>query len=377
MLKENFFIEATDEIVELYNQYTDSIIKKMAYEIKALGKLDNIERQAKMVLSANGVYDDMVAKLSKLTRYSKKEIESLLKKTGVTTLSYDDKIYRKAGFEPAPINQSPTMLQILASNAKLTNYHLENLVRTSALATSENFYNVLNNAEMQVATGALDYDRAIAQAIKQLAADGTIIKYPTGVSTQLENMVRRAVLTSVKSTANSLQETRADEFEAPYADTSAHSGARPTHAEWQGKRFCRYGSKEKGTGKYPNFYEDNFGKENKPVFQQLNDPNCRHSWYPVMDDEEPMAYTQERIDDMNNRIVVYNGKEYSYYEAEQRMRQMERNVRKYKREANALEIIGQDNSFEKAKAAKWENMIIDFAEKTDVARRKFNEKVFY
>ena len=144
MLKENFFVEATDEIVELYNQYTDSIIKKMAYEIKALGKLTDIERQAKLVMSANVVYDDMVSKLAKLTRYSKSDVKKILKSAGVKTLEYDDKIYKRAGYNPAPINQSPTMLQILSSSAMSTDYVLENLVRTSAVATSNNFYNIMN-----------------------------------------------------------------------------------------------------------------------------------------------------------------------------------------------------------------------------------------
>lgn len=378
MLKENFFAEATDEIVELYNQYTDSIIKKMAYEIKALGELSDIERQAKLVMSANVVYDDMVSKLAKLTRYSKSDINKILKNAGVTTLKYDDAIYKRAGYNPAPINQSPVMLQILSSSAMSTNYVLENLVRTSAIATSNNFYDVMNTAQFRVATGAVDYNTAIKDAIKQLATYGTIIEYPAGGKTQLDNMVRRAVLTSVKNVSNSLQETRADEFEAPFADTSAHSGARPTHAEWQGKRFCRYGSSRNGTGKYPNFYEDDFGEENKPVFEQLQDPNCRHSWYPVMSDDEPLAYNEEEIDNINSRTVIdHNGKEYTYYEAEQRLRSMERTVRKYKRQANALEIAGLDNSFELSKVEKWEKEIEKFTDKTGVARRIFNEEVFY
>lgn len=378
MLKESFFVDASDEIVELYNQYTDSIIKRMAYEIKALAKLDDIERQARLVMSANVIYDDMVTKLSKLTRYSKKNIESILKNAGVATLEYDDEIYKEAGFEPASIKQSPELIQIMNGIGRNTNLKLENLVKTSANATSNLFYDTLNQAHLQVATGALDYNSAIEQAIKKLATYGTIIEYPSGAKAQLDVMVRRAVLTSIKDVANQFQVSRAEEFDAPFADTSAHSGARPSHAEWQGQRFCLKGSKLKGTGKYLNFYEDPFGTENKPVFEQLKDPNCRHSWYPVMFDDEERAYTPKEIANLNStKVADHKGNVYTTYEAEQKLRQMERTIRKYKRQANALEIAGLDNSFEKAKIKKWNYEIYQFVNATKLQRRKFNEQVFY
>lgn len=378
MLSENFFVENTDKIVELYNQYTDSIIRKMAYEIKGLGELDDVGRQANLVLRANEVYDDMVAKLSKLTRYSKENIDKLLKNAGVETLKYDDEIYKKAGFNPAPISQSPELLQIMQGIALNTNEQLENLVRTSARATSNNFLNTLNQAQFEVLTGAKDYNMAIRDATKKLASYGTIIEYPSGVKAQLDVVVRRATLTSVKDVANNFQVTRAEEFQAPYADTDAHGGARPTHAEWQGQRFCLIGSKNDGTGKYLNFYTDNFGSEGRPVFEQLKDPNCRHSWYPVMFDDEELAYNPKEVAKLNSeKVVDHNGKTYTIYEAEQRLRQMERTVRKYKRQANALEIVGLDNSFEKAKIKKWNYEIYQFVKATKLQRRQFNEQVFY
>lgn len=378
MLKENFFISASDEIIELYNQYTDSIIKRMAYEIKQLGELDDIERKAKLVMSANTIYNDMIEKLATLTKYSKQDINTILKLAGVKTLEYDDKIYERAGLKPAPINQSPQLLQIMASVGRTTNFRLENLVRTSALSTSNFFYETLNEAFLHVSTGHLDYNTAIMDAILKLATYGTIIEYPTGWKNQLDTVVRRAVLTSIKDTANALQVSRAEEFDAPYADTSAHSGARPGHAEWQGKRFCLKGSKLKGTGKYLNFYEDNFGSENKPVFEQLQDPNCRHSWYPVMFDDEKRAYSAKEIQELNKAKVTDNdGNEYTIYEAEQKLRQMERTVRKYKRQVNALKIAGLDYKLKEAKVEKWDREILWFVRATGIQRREFNEQVFY
>ena len=376
MLSEKFFIECSDDIVEVYNQYTDSIIEKMAYEIKALGKLDNIERQARLAISAGAIYDDMIAKLAKLTQRSQSEIRKLLSKTATTSLEVDDQIYRNAGFDPAPIHQSPVMLQIMTAIASSTNQDLNNMVKTSARATSNMFMQTLNEAFMQTATGALDYNTAITSAIKKLATFGTVVDYPSGASSQLDVAVRRCVLSGVSNATNHLQLERANEFGALYADTSAHSGARPSHQEWQGMRF-RLSDAEGVNMDYPHFINDDFGTENKPVFEQLDDANCRHSWYPVMYDEEPLAYTKEYIDEINNKRVYYGGKEYTAFEAEQRVRQMERNVRRFRRQANALEIAGLDNSFEINKVRYWSGEIKSFCSVTGIQRRYVNERVYY
>lgn len=376
MLTEKFFINCSDDIVGIYNDFTDSVIERMAYEIKALGKLDNIEKQAKLVLSANGIYDDMVAKLAKLTNRSQKEIKKVLQNAGVETLKYDDEIYKRAGFNPAPINQSPLLLQIMSGIGASTNQNLYNLVKTSANATSNLFFDTLNTSLMEVATGARDYNSSIGNAIKKLATYGTIITYPSGAKAQLDTMVRRAVLTGVSDVANEIQMQRANEFGALYADTSAHAGARPTHSEWQGKRF-RLSDNAGVNMKYPHFLTEPFGKENKPVYEQLQDPNCRHSWYPVMFDEEPIAYNSEYINELNNQKVYYNGKEFTTFEAEQRLRQIERNIRKYKRQANALEINGLDNSFEINKVRQWQKEARSFVKQTGIQRRYINEKIYY
>jgi hypothetical protein len=225
------------------------------------------------------------------------------------------------------------------------------------------FRNTLDLAHLQVATGAVDYNTAIKQAIKTIATEGTIVKYANSKS-QLDVMVRRAVMSSISSLSNKMQSERAEQFNAPYADTSAHSGARPSHAVWQGRRFS-YGDR---SGKYPDF---------EPIKAQMEEPNCRHSWYPVMFDTDPIQYGGKELEKINDATVSYNGKQYTEFEAEQRLRSIETTIRKYKRQAGALEINGIDNSAELAKVKKWQREANSFTKETGIRRRPSNEQVYY
>ena len=97
-----------------------------------------------------------------------------------------------------------------------------------------------------------------------------------------------------------------------------------------------------------------------------------------MFDDEEKAYNEKEIAELNSQKVADNkGNVYTTYEAEQKLRSMERTVRKYRRQAEALKIVGMDNSFELAKAEKWELEIANFVKATRLQRRRFNEKVFY
>ena len=54
---------------------------------------------------------------------------------------------------------------------------------------------------MKVSTGAFSYDKAIADAIKEAAVQGTEVLYPSQHVDKLDVAVRRAVLTGVNQTA--------------------------------------------------------------------------------------------------------------------------------------------------------------------------------
>jgi len=125
------------------------------------------------------------------------------------------------------------------------------------------------------------------------------------------------------------------ELGAEYYETSAHAGARPTHAVWQGKVFKINGS----TAEYPNFYESTgYGK-----IDGLCGVNCRHSFYPFFPGISQPAYTKAELDRLNEAKYTVNGQKLTEYEVSQLMRKSERAIRATKRK-----IIGYQAAMEAA-----------------------------
>ena len=72
--------------------------------------------------------------------------------------------------------------------------------------------------------------------------------------------------------------------------------------------------------------------------------NCRHNFYGYLEGM-PRTWSDGELANIDPPPFKYGGKEYTYYEAGQRMRYMERQIRKTKREAVGYEAAGLDDDF--------------------------------
>lgn len=215
------------------------------------------------------------------------------------------------------------MQKILAANLRKTKEEINNLTLTTAVKTQSAYITACNKAMMKVQTGAFSYDKAIADAIKEAAVQGTEVLYPSGHVDKLDVAVRRAVLTGVNQSAAEMNLQYVKESGCDHVETTAHSGARPTHAVWQGKVFCVSGK----DSRYPPFYESTgYG-----TGAGLCGWNCRHNFHAFFPGISAPAYSQEMLDDYSARKYEYNGKKYTEYELSQMQRSQERKIRATKR----------------------------------------------
>lgn len=88
---------------------------------------------------------------------------------------------------------------------------------------------------MQVSSGAFSYQEAIKNAVKNVAENGATVLYPSGHTERIDVAVSRAVLTGVGQTCREIGIMNAEECGCDLMEISAHSGARPDHAKWQGQ----------------------------------------------------------------------------------------------------------------------------------------------
>lgn len=369
MLKPKYLEQLPDNMVELYSHAEMDILADMARRISTYDYfIPAAQWQYKKLIEMGNYHNSVVQTLSALTGKTTEEIRFLMQEAGQKALAFDDSIYRKAGLDPPPLSSSPALRDVLMTGVQKTNGLFENLTSTTANTSSKQFENALDQAYMQITSGAFDYNTAIRNTIKGLAEKGIAsIEYPTGRVAYIETAVRRATITGVNQTALKLQDARADEMGCDLVETSAHAGARPSHAAWQGKVFSRSGTHRK----YPDFVKST-GYGTGPG---LGGWYCRHSWFPFFEGLSSAAYDKEDLTEMNARNIDYNGDKLTEYEASQKQRHIERQIRKWKREYVGMEAAGQPTEEAAAKISQWQRTQKDFLEQTGLKRQGDREQI--
>lgn len=373
MLSADYLDRVSDDVVELYAAYEVSVLADIARRVSKMNYLTSTaEFQAQQAIESGIIFENVIKEIALLTGKSEEEIAIAFESSSLKSLRFDDAIYKSVGLSPVPLAQSASMIQILNANINKTNGNLLNLTRTTASASQQLFISSTSLAQMQVQSGAFTADQAIKMAVKNISKEGLRVDYGNGVTRPIESAVRSNVLTGVNQTAATLTEQRAKEMGAKYYETSAHIGARDggegylNHEGWQGKRFLIVGS----NSKYQNFVvATGYG-----LVGGLTGANCKHSFTGVPEGAPP-AYTKEMLKTLDKPDVKYNGKTYSYYEATQKQRYIERKIREWKLEARLMDTAKQDASFSNMKVKKWQKEAREFTKDTGVKRDFKREKI--
>lgn len=358
MLSPRYLEGLSDEIVEIYAQLEADVLQDMARRIARLGKVTEATKwQAQLLAETGALKKDVNRLLKKYDPAIQKEIKAIYNDALIKNARADNRIFTEAlGHGVSDINA-----QVMLASIKKTHSDLSRLTITTAYTTEQQFVQQANAAYMQVVTGAFDYDAAMKQACNNLARDGiTGVQYRNGqpVRLSIENAVRMNVITGVNQTASAMTMSNCEELGCDLVETTAHIGARPSHEDWQGQIFSISGSNKK----YRPFSVCGLGE-----IDGICGINCKHSYYPYFEGLEK-HYTQSDLDDMENVTVQYNGKTYSRYDAEEKLRYMERNVRKYKRQALTQEAAGLDSTQARLKLGEWQAKAADFTQKTKLER---------
>ncbi len=392
MLTPEYYDVLTDDLIRLYSDLDNAIIADITRRIlKTSDMTETAKWQAKQLQESGLLYDDILAEIAKRTDATENHVRTLFQDAGVESVKIDNQSYRKAGLSGI-IMLSPAALQTLNAGYVKCSGNLKNLTMTTAVTSQQAYITACNNAYMQVTSGAFDYNTAIKNAIKSAAVDGTHVLYPTGHKDRIDVAVRRAVLTGVGQTVRKLSVINAEDMDCDIMEITAHSGARPSHAQWQGQLLSLSG---KNAGKsiegcrVLSLREIGYGSGDG-----FGGWNCRHDWYPFFVGISKRAYSDERLKELDAKNIEYNGKKYSEYEISQIQRRYEREIRAAKREQVAFKTAVQEaqdpelkqvmqdslnyaNSAVKDKQAKMRDFINQTGQFRDYSREQNYGKVTY
>lgn len=324
MLKPEYLMQAADPVVEIYSQVELDILADIARRIVKTGYFtDTAQWQLRKAKEFGYLQGDVNGILSKATGLSRKEVQKLMTAAGSKSLAFDDAIYKAAGMSPVAVSQSPALMAMLLQGVDTTMALIGNYTKTTAKVSTVAFNSILDRAYIQIISGAFDPTTALKRAIKELATSGIEkIAYPSGATSSIETAVRRAVTTGVNQSVSKLQLLRAEEMGCELVETSSHAGARPSHAEWQGKVFCIKGHHKR----YGDFYrETGYG-----TGAGLCGWNCYHSFYPYFEGLSTPSFSHDPSKDAGRT----NDED---YERQQKQRYYERKIREAKKECSTID----------------------------------------
>lgn len=337
MLTEQDFINIEKQAIKIYTNLELQIIEEIATRIAKFGYANMVVRNDILIAQEMGIlYEDIIQLVANYNNKSYEEIKKIFEEAGELTISKDDKIYKKAGLNPVPMKRSRAMMQILAATIEKTNGNLQNLCMTTANTSQTQFYNVINQAYMEISTGVKSYSTAIIDAIEKISQRGAFVTYPSGHQRSIESAIRTNIVTGVNQTCGKLQLLRAEELKWDLMEITAHSGARLSHTEWQGKIVSR-------SGKSGYLSLDDIGYGTATGFKGVN---CHHDWRPFFEGSS-RTYNEKELKAMKDEKVKYQGKEISKYDASQIQRRIERQIRQDKKDIIAHNTILTNTEDEK------------------------------
>lgn len=343
-----------NDVVQLYNKLNIDLTADIIDRISAMEDISvTAKNEMKILIERNGeeVFYEALEKTSMITA----ERKQLLKKMFSDMASEDMQGYKELYlYRDKLFKLSERQYRILNEGLRATDRLLKNLTNTIAFRTQQAYVESIDEAYMQTVTGAYSYTNAIQNTVQKLADMGITLKDKAGRNVQLEVAVRRNVLAGIQSTANNINRDIEKELGCDGYEVTAHIGARPTHAEAQGKQYAinKEDSKKYGIGLWSD------------VSDLWEEYNCRHTYFGIILGISEPVYTDKELNEYKNATVEWNGKKITYYEATQKQRQLENAIRKQKRTIQILEKAGQDTTMANTKLRTIQKNLNDFCKQT-------------
>ena len=256
-----------EELTELFRGLELKLLEEICSRLKIADQLNEVTVQDIRALRAHGIdLKDIKKAIRDTTDTGEEKLDKLL----------DDVVARNQRYYTDMIDLAGvTAPERLVSHEDIYAIHEQtrgqyrNITQSMGFLVREGRHRVmlppaqvyqwaLDNALMQIQSGAISYNQAISEQVKTLADRGlcvafdkngnpvkNVVKYEKGGIQQLDVCVRRAVMTGVNQLNQKYREQSMDYLGTDLVEVTAHLGARNTdgpngwenHAAWQGKVY--------------------------------------------------------------------------------------------------------------------------------------------
>lgn len=347
------------ELVDLYADLEMDIIKSYSK------RLDKLDYTSEWLKTKSKELSDFRQELNSMVSNTSKKADKILRKTyqeaATKGLSSDEEYYKKLNklgvLKDYKSLKDSTAVWGLINEAYKAQKMQFNIMNANIVLDS---YNKLNLAFARVASGAYTQETAVKMSVNEFADEGVrFFTSKNGRSFEVSSYVRMATQTSVSNAIRESTFARMAELGVNYIQISAHAGARPLCAPYQGNIYVWSGKDP--LGKYPSLSDTSYGQP-----AGIFGINCRHTFG---------ACVPEYPRDIKEIGAIENNK---VYKSEQAQRYNERQIRSWKRKADGFaEIKGLEAQATKAreKVQEWQARQRALIEESGLPRQYNRERV--
>lgn len=346
MLTERELERAIAKITDRLDEVNAFFIKKVAVQIKKIGELGqaNINRIVTMIDMGTDVLE-INAKLQEATGLN---IQTLFR---IYQAALND-VYTDRRFA-AVLRAAPEGEQVQQAKSRLTQYvqsvalqsaqTMKNLSNTTAVSTQ--YRQAVDRAVLAVSMGLTDYHAVTRQVIRELGYNGLQVYYASGYHRRLDSAVRQNIVDATNQIAQHGSDLMGEVLGFDAVEISAHMNSAPDHEPVQGQVFLKSEFEKMQAGQ--DCYDVD-GHHYAGFHRPIGEWNCMHIAMAFSTQHSVRRYTPEQLKAwkaQNAAGCEINGKHYSMYQADQLMREIETDVRRWKDAANAAKIA--DNMAER------------------------------
>lgn len=327
-------------VIAEFRLLEDEIIRDVSERIGRAGKVSTTSANQLQILYSMGNPMEIDAKLSagvlKLIKVAEKEMQA---GSEITPDMENLLKFRQREFEQDLnyINNVASVAKTRMKNEVLKMSKTKGFViQGDFVGTGDILNTILNRATIQSTSGAFTFRQIAERYIRMLGDSGIrTIDYESGRTYAFESQLKRIIIDSSRNMANTVNRKNAEDLGTDLMEISAHAGARPSHAEWQGQILSLEGRRGYLTlGDIGEGDVDGFGGA-----------NCRHTYFPYFEGM-PRNYTEEELEEFKNETVEVDGQKIPLYEATQTMRRFENSIRKSKRRLQGFDGLGSQLAYE-------------------------------
>lgn len=361
MLDPEYLKHCGDELEDLFAELETSILEDVARRIaeNKYTSTSTAEHQLNRAKALGLQYKEVKKRIADILEISESRVSDIITEASYGSLDQDNVIFEEA-YEKGIIHKfsydAAGMKNIILSGIKSTNGEIRNICKSTAKTAKKLLGNAMDVTYLSIQSGAFSQQEAIKMAVNDVAKKGiSWIEFESGAHRRLDSTVRAAIRSGVNQTACRCQDKNFEDMGGNLVEVSSHMGARPTHAEWQGKIYWR----KKKYKNYSNFeIATQYGTGNG-----LGGWNCRHSYFPYFEGLSSKSFDRYRKGENQDR-----------YELDQEQRYNERKIREWQRRQSVNKAGGVDTTRESRKVREWKQRQSDFLkEHADMKRNHARE----